>query len=386
MLIPKTATNNRIALNDLLSAPYNYGRDDDSDTFLSASGSITLTITDANGRSVARNATLHVNPTCSNPNPAQPYTSPFKVVLSSTAGTLKTRYGNPNRTNYAAATATYYIKPKVAPSVIACYAQPNLQYSESQPFGNSSIVSNWVGPASQWDNIQGFKTQNINSPSTNFPTMGANNLFFNLSMTGNGANYNNVRYDKSPANSGLSLSIESGGSTNIAKITLTGPKYGDSSATANTAVPTTFTIYADTNKTNKIYSFTIGKWFIARPGEGGGYNASYCRNTYGSNYRIPNVTEYTNANGEGWTGGLPGQPNNYQCRIGGGLFAEWGMVSSKSSLFGGNAYYTGSGFDQVRAWAVEAGGIGQHSVSASSGYVGSNNPGETAYRFVCVTP
>ncbi|MDF7667401.1 hypothetical protein PT273_06035 [Orbaceae bacterium ESL0727] len=106
-----------VNLSDLIGSPYNYGKDDNGDTFSSASGSVNLTITDATGQSVARNTTLYVLPTCSNPNPAQPYTSPFKVILSSTAGTLITQYGNPNSTNYAAATATYYIKPNASQSL-----------------------------------------------------------------------------------------------------------------------------------------------------------------------------------------------------------------------------------------------------------------------------
>ncbi|MDF7667402.1 hypothetical protein PT273_06040 [Orbaceae bacterium ESL0727] len=154
--------------------------------------------------------------------------------------------------------------------------QPNLKYSGSQPYGSSSVNYNWDGPASQWDNTKGFKPQNINNPSSNFPTMGANNLFFNLIMQGTGANYSTVRYDKSPANSGINLTIENGGSTNIAKITVTGPKYGDSSATANTTVPTTFTIYSDTGKTNKIYNFTIRKWFIGSSSLLVSYNVDYC--------------------------------------------------------------------------------------------------------------
>ncbi|MDF7666668.1 hypothetical protein PT273_02190 [Orbaceae bacterium ESL0727] len=249
--------------------------------------------------------------------------------------------------------------------------------------GNLNIYYNWDGPASQWDATKGFKPQNINNPSSNFPTMGANNLFFNLIMQGTGANYSTVRYDKSPANSGINLTIENGGSTNIAKITVTGPKYGDSSATANTTVPTTFTIYADTNKTNKIYSFTISKWFITRRGETGVYNANYCRNTYGSNYRIPNVAEYTNANGNGWTGGLPGQPNNYQRRIGGGLFAEWGNSMA-------SRYYINSDFmSRSSYWTDNFFGNYVYTISLDYGFITAGvASGATASSFVpvCVTP
>ncbi|MDF7670693.1 hypothetical protein PT276_05700 [Orbaceae bacterium ESL0721] len=355
MPIDKTS----ITLNELIAEPYNYWGDDDGDGIngISATGTLTMQISDAEDRTVKRDDKL---------NACVAY---YKITFNNSAGSLKTQYGSPNTVTFPATTATYYIKPKLPTKPYACYAQPNL----------SGRGGSYDGPASQWDNKKGFKPQDINVPSSNFPTMGAYGLFFNLTIA-NGGNWQNVSYDKTPANSGIDIAISGGStsSTNIAKILLNGPRYNTNNAT--TAVPTTFTLYSDKAKTNKIYSFTIDKWFIATPGDGGGYKADYCTNRYGSGYRIPSVREYTNANGYGWTGGLSGQPNNYQRRIGGGLFAEWGYTYNGS-------YYTGSDFDHYwYYWAVETDKQWQRYVNSNYGKVDSRYASYSDSRFACITP
>ncbi|MDF7666512.1 hypothetical protein PT273_01380 [Orbaceae bacterium ESL0727] len=88
----------------------------------------------------------------------------------------------------------------------------------------------------------------------------------------------------------------------------------------------------------------IGKWFIYDGGYSGiPYREDQCSNDLGSRYRITNVVDLTNANALDWTGGLPGQPNNYQRRIGGGLFSEWGDMNNYSpngSIPNSGAYFT----------------------------------------------
>ncbi|MDF7666870.1 hypothetical protein PT273_03245 [Orbaceae bacterium ESL0727] len=258
-----------------------------------------------------RNATLNL---CNSPY--------YRVVLSSTAGELSTQYGYPRTSNFTASSATYYIKPYIDNPYV-CYAQPNLALSTP-------------GVANQWNKTKGFIVQNIDNPIANFPTTGVNNVFFNLTLVG--ATVSDVTYEAEPASSGLHLAIT--GSGNVAKVTLTGPKSGATPAEAATAVPTTFTLYANTNgKKTKLYSFTLGKWFIASPniehqtnsGVIVGYNATYC-NRYGASYRFPTIGELTNANGGvrpnswTWTGSLGSQGSLYDTRqIGGGLFAEWGI-------------------------------------------------------------
>ncbi|MDF7670011.1 hypothetical protein PT276_02120 [Orbaceae bacterium ESL0721] len=369
MLIPKEK--NSISLNELFSSSHDYWHDDDGDgegvDGITATGNLILQIEDSNGKILNRGDTLSA---CDG-------ATYYKVGISNTAGTLLTKYGHPNSTNFTAANTTYYIKPHPNTQPYTCYVKPNMQYSGSQPFGDSNTFYNWDGPASQWNNQKGFLPQDINNPSSNFPTMGAHGLFFNLTIAWDV--WQNVTYDKSPSDSGIDISISTGGSSNIAKIALTGPRYNTNNA--STAVPTTFILYSDKEKKNKIYSFTINRWFIATPGEGGGYKENYCSSSYGSKYRVPGVSDFTNANfpSQNWTAGLAGQPNNYQRRIGGGLFAEWGDIRNFN-------YYTTSDFDYHWYWVAEKYLSWQRDVDSYIGYINYDNPTTKVGRFACVTP
>ncbi|MDF7670256.1 hypothetical protein PT276_03395 [Orbaceae bacterium ESL0721] len=365
MPIDKTS----ITLNELIAEPNNYWGDDDGDGRgaggITATGTLTMQITDADGGTVKRDDKL---------NACVAY---YKIIFSNNAGMLKTQYGFPNMIAFPAATTTYYIKSKSPKKPYACYAQPNMAYSGSNTGANGLSLSKTDGPASEWDKSKGFKPQDINVPSSNFPTMGAHGLFFNLTIAGDV--WQNMSYDKIPSNSVIDIAISSGGSADIAKVLLTGPRYNSNNATI--AVPTTFTIYSDKAKTNKIYSFSINRWFIATLNSNSIYDANYCVNRYSSQYRIPSVREYTNANGDEWTGGLAGQPNNYQRRIDGGLFAEWGNMY--------NSYYTTSDFNSSGNnynWALEAAKQRQRYVGSHTGTIYSHNPYAYPPFFVCVTP
>lgn len=115
MLVPTNI--NKIAMNTLIGAHYNYWGDGDGQgsNNISATGDLTLTIVDKNNKSVPRNEI----PTICN--------SPYKLSLSSSAGYLTTRYGIPNRSSFSTGSVDYYINPnKASPSV--CFAKPNLKY------------------------------------------------------------------------------------------------------------------------------------------------------------------------------------------------------------------------------------------------------------------
>ncbi|MCX8582403.1 hypothetical protein, partial [Gilliamella sp. B3372] len=73
--------------------------------------------------------------------------APYRVMLSSTDGTLSTRYGVPNRSTFNASNVTYYVNPKAAP--VVCFARPNLNLGTGQ----------YAGPASMWDPANGFIPQ-----------------------------------------------------------------------------------------------------------------------------------------------------------------------------------------------------------------------------------
>lgn len=308
----------KVTLTDVISKN-GYWNDHDGDGSISSTGYLIMEAEDVNGNIINSDTEL----TGCN--------SPYKITLTSSDGVLSTEYGIPPSSTFIGSNAIYYIIPK-EPEV--CFAQPNLTFN-----GKDNV--SYRGPANQWDDTKGFKPQNINDPISNFPTMGAEGLFFNLVMDRKGIS-EEVRYSKLPKNSGIDLKITSQDkNSNIVKVELIGPGHGSNAAQAATAVPTTFTIYSDKEKVNKIYSFQINKWFIIKPGDGYGYSRSrsYCDNL---NYRIPDILELTNANGNGWKGGLSGQPNIYQRRIGGGLFAEWGYTS--------NDYYKNSTFEYHHVW------------------------------------
>ncbi|MDF7670752.1 hypothetical protein PT276_06005 [Orbaceae bacterium ESL0721] len=366
---------NQIALNDLVHNRY-WGDDNgDGENGVNATGSVTMAITNVRGEDINRADLLNA---CD---------APYKLTLTG-SGILNTTYGDPNSRDLGTASVTYYLKPKEG-NAFACWAEPNLAYSGTvkHPFAASDAFFDYTlidGPAKEWNPKRGFLLQSITNPATNFPTMGAYGLFFYLTV-GNTFG-KNITYNKTPASSGLDLKVTDAGN-NVAKVMLIGPRDGASKTVAQTAVPTTFTLYADKSA---IYSFKISKWFIAKKGDGGGFNANYCNNSYGANYRIPNTVEYTNANdsSKGWTGGLAGQSANYQRRIGGGLFAEWGNMDNYGR-WGYKSIYQDSDFDDVWYWASEpydAGGVQQRYVDSYGGWVAYRYATDTDWRFACVTP
>ncbi|WP_267342827.1 hypothetical protein, partial [Gilliamella sp. B3023] len=149
MFVPTNST--LVDLSTLIGPPNNYWGDDDGDSGVSATGRLSLSIVDKNNQSVSRNSVLT---TCN---------SPYKVKLSSTNGTLSTRYGFPNRSTFSASNVTYYVNPKASP--VVCFARPNLTFGRGD----------FAGPASMWDPAKGFLTQETD-PSLygrNFPTTGA---------------------------------------------------------------------------------------------------------------------------------------------------------------------------------------------------------------------
>ena len=98
MFVP-TDTNS-VALSSLIGPPNNYWGDDDGDSGVTATGSLSLSIVDKNNQSVSRNSVLTI---CN---------APYRIKLSSTDGTLSTRYGFPNRSTFSARSETYYVNPK----------------------------------------------------------------------------------------------------------------------------------------------------------------------------------------------------------------------------------------------------------------------------------
>ncbi|MDF7669606.1 hypothetical protein PT276_10445 [Orbaceae bacterium ESL0721] len=90
------------------------------------------------------------------------------------------------------------------------------------------------------------------------------------------------------------------------------------------------------------------------------------------------MSELTNANGDDWHGGLAGQPNNYQRRIGGGLYTEWGYIDTE--------FYSHVSFHGT-VWATNPQGTKHYNVAPWGGEINSHsNESETILEFICVTP
>ncbi|OCF98702.1 hypothetical protein [Gilliamella apicola] len=325
MLVP-TDTNS-IALSSLIGTPYNYWGDDDGDgqgiDGITATGSLNLSIVDKNNRAVARNEVLT---SCN---------SPYKLTLSNSEGRLTTRYGVPNESRFNAGNATYYINPKAAPAI--CYARPRLFINLAAP-----------SPAAIYDWHNGFLPQSV-TPSSyglNFPTTGANNLYFDLKLGGVSQALSWARVSQG----GITATMTDSTNTSV-KVPLTGPAvtdpnqwYSDNpSRIARPSLPQVFELVGRDSSGNAVvkYGFELKQWFVNRGPGFYNYSSveSWCNKIGG--YRVPNVRDLTNASCRQSNIGVcenyaneinaltatPSAPVNLFMRhIGGGLFSEWGMV------------------------------------------------------------
>ena len=319
MFVPTNT--NSVALSSLIGPPNNYWGDDDGDSVVSATGSLSLSIVDKRGQSVSRSTV----PTICN--------APYRIKLSSTNGTLSTRYGVPNRSTFRESSVIYYVNPKASP--VVCFARPNLNYG----------TGNYAGPASMWDPAKGFLTQETD-PSLygrNFPTTGANGLYFDLDISGS-----SQPLSWSPVSlGGITVTMSNPTATSV-RVTLTGPyattsQHNSSSPSpiSKPTLPQTFELVGrDTNGTPVVkYGFTLKQWFVNRGSKYDTYpnTLSWC-NSLG--YRMPRVRDLTNSNYNN-LGATPSSPGRFYMRhIGSGFLAEWGRLYDYSSAFGSSWYWT----------------------------------------------
>ncbi|OCG07847.1 hypothetical protein A9G13_06440 [Gilliamella sp. wkB178] len=388
MLVPPTTDS--ITLNDLISAPYNYWGDDDGDgqgaNGVTASGNLSVSITNKYSQVVSRSVSLDI---CQ---------APYKVVLTSTDGSLTTQYGLPNSTNFSGSSTTYYISPKAPPKI--CYARPNMEFGT-----NSQEIPgfNFAGSATIWNWPKGFLVQSTtpSSYNRNFPTTGANNLHFDLLVGGIDAatlTWPTVTQGGITATMTVNPPRDSyfnpDGASSV-RVTLTGPlatASQQSSATpgsiATPTLPQTFVLVGKDSSNNEVlkYGFKLQHWFVHRgtkedtpPNQ-----SSWCR-SLGGGYRLPQVKDLTNAvcsgaNSTSWCQGAVGATpsssgNHYQRNIGAGLFTEWGSMY----------FYTAAGFVYNYYWTSDSNGSNQFYVNSNDGYVGSGNPRDSHYG-VCAYP
>ena len=346
MLVPTNT--NAVTLSELIGPPNNYWGDDDGDSGVTATGFLSLSIVDKYNQSVSRNSVLT---TCN---------APYRIKLSSTDGTLSTRYGFPNRSTFSARSETYYVNPKASP--VVCFARPNLYMG----------TGDYAGPASMWDPAKGFLTQETD-PSLygrNFPTTGANGLYFDLDISGS-----SQPLSWSPVSlGGITVTMSNPTATSV-RVTLTGPYATESQRNSSSpspiskpTLPQTFELVGrDTNGTPVVkYGFTLKQWFVNRRSWVGSYfNAlSWC-NDLGYRYRVPSVKDLTNASCrgnnsgshcQGAVGAIPSSPNNYfQRHIGSGFFAEWGAMYGYSGAgFADFYYWTSNWYDGSFSFVLDA--------------------------------
>ncbi|OTQ77398.1 hypothetical protein [Gilliamella apis] len=345
MLVP-TDTNS-IALSSLIGTPYNYWGDDDGDgqgvNGVTATGSLNLAIIDKFRNPVARN---EVPTICDGK-------APYKLTLSNTSGTLKTRYGVPNESRFTAGNATYYIHPKVSP--VICSAKPNLEYG-------SSVHAAY---AYMWSHAKGYLPQSVTPSSygSNFPTTGAHNLYFDLLIAGT----NQVLSWAPVSHGGITATMTDSTSTSV-RVTLTGPVATPSQWSSDNpgqidrlSLPQVFELVGRDSNGNAVvkYGFELKHWFVNR-GNRNVYTysstESWCNKIGG--YRLPKVKDLTSAScyrvSSSCEGATPDSWYNFYWRyIGTGLFSEWGVMD----------YYTGANFNQNvffwtqdRGWTRDRGG------------------------------
>ncbi|WP_133052269.1 hypothetical protein [Gilliamella apis] len=360
MLVP-TDTNS-IALSSLIGTPYNYWGDDDGDGQgiggVTATGSLRLSIVDKKNRAVARNEVLTV---CDDK-------APYKLTLSNGSGTLKTRYGVPNESRFTAGNATYYINPKETTKI--CYAVPR----SAQP---TEGISNTV-----WSRVSyyAFIPQSF-TPSSyglNFPTTGADNLHFSLDIAGTNQALSWAPVSHGGITATMTYSIPAIDGHQMVRVTLTGPvatkrqwQSNNLGQIARPSLPQVFELVGRDSSGNAVlkYGFVLKQWFVG--GEYGGTQSNISSRCNSFGYRLPKVSDLTNASCQGYrsgphcqgaVGATPSSPDNTSRRhIGAGFFSEWGwMVAYSNSTFGEvKRYWTSEQQSDNRYFMVDsyAGGI-----------------------------
>ncbi|OTQ54067.1 hypothetical protein [Gilliamella apis] len=384
MLVPRY--NYSIALSSLIGTPYNYWGDDDGDgqgvNGVTATGNLNLSIVDKNNRAVARSEVLTI---CK---------APYRLTLSNSEGRLTTRYGVPNESRFSAGNATYYINPnKETPAI--CYARPNLERGG----GISAAI---------WNREKGFLIQSVTPSSygSNFPTTGANNLYFDLDIVGN----NQVLSWAPVSHGGITATMTDSTSTSV-RVTLTGPaiisSQYDSMNIGNIdrpSLPQVFELVGRDSSGNAVvkYGFELKQWFVNSGNYKGNRSSisSFCNRI---SYRLPKVKDLTNATCR-WAGdrpelcedfveATPASPDNYFRRhIGGGFLAEWGDMReySREAIF--------PNYHDIRMicfWTSESAQMQMtpsrgyyvvNEVTGSAGFVYNDNVNTYKYPGLCVYP
>ncbi|NUF27784.1 hypothetical protein [Gilliamella sp. ESL0254] len=384
MIVPSSASS--VDLSDLITR-YNYWGDDDGDgqgtSGITATGRISVSFTDKDGNTFNRSDALDI---CN---------APYRVALSSTGGSLTTQYGVPRSSSFSGAAVDYYINPyNTVPRI--CHARPNLE--KGTEINGTGIHR---GPSDIWNPDKGFLVQST-SPSSynrNFPTTGADGLYFDLDIGGIDASQLTW---SSVARGGITATVTSVTPSDgwipsidrgkvVARVKLSGPRADstqiNSSSPSPLAVPSlpqTFELVGRDGSGNEVrYGFVLKQWFVHRNKRTSfQFNQSTWCNSLG--YRLARVRDLTNAicsgamSGpfcQGSVGATPSSVfNGYQRHIGAGFFTEWG------DMYG----YADAGFSNYY-WTSDVSGRNGFNVQLVNGSV-ENDSVNLMYNAVCTAP
>ncbi|OTQ35065.1 hypothetical protein [Gilliamella apis] len=364
MLVPTNTDS--IELSSVIGPPNNYWGDDDGDgqdaDGIIATGSLMLSIVDKNNQAVSRNTVLSV---CN---------APYKLTLSNSEGTLKTRYGVPNESRFITNSVTYYVSPKIIP--VICFARPDMNYASG----------NFAGPSAIWDPKKGFLPQSVMSSSydLNFPTTGAHNLYFDLEIGGSNQalSWEPVTHD------GITATMTNSTKTSV-RVTLTGPVTTESQWKLinpgnidKPSLPQVFELVGRDSSGNAVvkYGFVLKQWFVNRgPGF---YNYSrvfsWCIRI--GVYGVPKVKNLTNANCHrtlSCQSAAPTSPDKYMRRhIGAGFFTEWGNMAD----------YAGANFTKGLYWTSDGENNSHIFVLGNNGYLNNTMRDSRQLSGLCVYP
>ncbi|NUF48337.1 hypothetical protein [Gilliamella sp. ESL0250] len=294
----------------------------------------------------------------------------------------------------------------LSPSPFINFARPNLVYGTREN----------AGPAGIWHPKKGFFTQSINPSSyaLNFPTTGANGLYFDLDIEGVDASeltWEPVTHE------GITATVTQkatshyeddwlDGPEDVTRVILTGPRVNDDDVDENgnyleisqhptylglvgkPNLPQTFELVGKDKEGNVVvtYGFVLQKWFLLRNSVWN-YNApTHAEWCDGLGYRLPKVKDLTNAfcrgfdrhECQGAVGATPSSKGNYyQRQIGAGFFTEWGAMYhyTEGSDFGNDGHPVSDPTGDNTYFAV----------TTFDGQV-LRNPAYIDYEGLCVTP
>ncbi|MWN05234.1 hypothetical protein GQ598_02720 [Gilliamella sp. Pas-s95] len=384
MLVPPSVeSGSSVSFNDLVNK-YHYWGDDDGDgqgaNGVKARGDLSFELRNKFNFYVSRNDSVH------------PCLGPYQIILHSSGGELITQYGIPNRAHFDSKTVRYYLDS--SPSISVCYVRPNSAPRISERF----------------DSFNGFlvKSTDPSSYGLNFPTTGADGLYFDLIIAGvdgsqltwspvtrggitatvkwtrpNTGSYtdsvgNIILYDKW---------IIKDKSKYVTRVTLNGPRASRRQRSSSNprplsvpSLPQTFELEGRDRSGNVVvkYGFVLKQWFVNRGNELGNQasQSSWCSSL---GYRLSRIKDLTFKICGRNCSTSPSYPPGYDVNtrpINSGFFTEWGDMK----------HYANANFFQGLYWMSDIKDKMGTAVGSDSGGVWGKQPTGYDRKAVCVTP